>query len=158
MPEQEVIVKEVPPLRGMGTREVVGSTEEIGGLLGDGFAGLGMAGKRPAGPPAVVYHDPEFDPTRIDVEVVYPVAGGGSAPIATPGGRKLEHVEIAGGTVASLIHAGPYETLGDSYQAIGTWIEEHGYRISGPAQEVYLSGPDDPPPPVTEIRMPISPR
>ncbi len=154
MPEQEVVTKEVPAVRGLGIREVLGSPEQIGELIGDGFAGL--AGTQLMGPPMAVYHDPEFEPTRIDIELVYPTGAGSPATLATPGGRKLQEAVVEGGTVASLIHAGPYETIGDSYQALATWIGEHGYRLNGPAQELYLSGPDEPGPPVTEIRMPVA--
>ena len=155
MPEQEVVVKEVPPLRGLGLRTVLGSPAEIGGLIGDGFAGLGMAGAHVSGPPTAVYHDPEFDPDKVDVEVVYPTGVGKTGEIVTPGGRRLKETMIPGGVVASLVHAASYESIGDSYQALAGWIGEHGYRISGPCYELYMSGPDEPGPPVTEIRMPI---
>ncbi|MGZ5383218.1 MAG: GyrI-like domain-containing protein [Acidimicrobiia bacterium] len=48
-----------------------------------------------------------------------------------------------------------FDSIGDSYQTLAGWIGEHGYRISGPCVESYLSRPDEPGPPVTEIRMPI---
>lgn len=155
MPEQEVVVKAAEAMHGLGVREKVAGPPGIAELFGDGFAGLGMAGVALAGPPVTVYHDPEFSPESIDVELVYPVTPGAKAPVATPGGRTLEARTVPGGEVAVLIHVGPYETLGESYQALANWIGEHGYRVSGPPREIYLSSPMDPGPPVTEIRMPV---
>jgi AraC family transcriptional regulator len=62
---------------------------------------------------------------------------------------------VPGGEAAVLVHVGPYETLGEAYQALAEWIGGHGYRVSGPPQEIYLTSPQDPGPPVTEIRMPV---
>ena len=31
-----------------------------------------------------------------------------------------------------IVHVGPYETLGESYQALADWIGQHGYRVAGP--------------------------
>jgi AraC family transcriptional regulator len=108
-----------------------------------------------AGPPVVVYHDPEFTLESVDIEMVCPVAPGVKGPLATPAGRTLEPCTVAGGEVAVIVHVGPYETLGESYQALAEWIGQHGYRMSGPPREIYLSSPTDPGPPVTEIRMPV---
>jgi effector-binding domain-containing protein len=41
----------------------------------------------------------------------------------------------------SLIHKGPYETLGRSYEKITAYIKEKGYRPKLPSREVYLKGP-----------------
>jgi DNA-binding transcriptional MerR regulator len=155
MPEQEVVVKSVPEVRGLGMRAKVAGPAGIAEVFGDGFAGLGRAGAGLAGPPLVVYHDPEFSPESIDMEVVYPVAPGVKGPLATPAGRTLGARTVPGGEVAVLLHVGPYETLGESYQALAGWIGQHGYRVSGPPREIYLTAPADPGPPVTEIRFPV---
>jgi len=155
MPEQEVVVKSVPEVRGLGMRAKVAGPPGIAEFLGDGFAGLGMAGVALAGPPMVVYHDPEFSPESIDTEIVCPVAPGVKGPLATPAGRTLEPRTVPGGEVAVIVHVGPYETLGESYQTLAGWMGQHGYRGSGPPQEIYLSSPMEPGPPVTEIRFPV---
>jgi len=155
MPEQEVVVKTVPEVRGLGMREKVAGSTGIGEFIGDGFAGLGMAGATLAGPPLSVYHDPEFSPESIDVELVCPVPPGVKGPLPTPAGRTLESRTVPGGEVAVIVHVGPYETVGDAYQALAQWIGQHGYRMSGPPCEIYLTSPMDPGPPVTEIRWPV---
>jgi len=155
MPEQEVVVKQLPETRGLGLREKVAGPPGIAELFGDGFAGLGAAGVMLAGPPVSVYHDPEFSPESIDIELVYPVPAGVSGPLPTPAGRTLEWRTVCGGEAAVIVHVGPYETLGESYQALADWIGQHGYRVAGPPRELYLSSPMDPGPPVTEIRFPV---
>ena len=155
MPEQEVAVKQVSELRGLGMRDRVAGPPALAQFFGDGFAALGGAGVALAGPPVTVYHDPEFSPESIDVEVVYPVPPGVKGPLPTPAGRALEARTVPGGEVAVLVHVGPYATLGEAYQALAGWIGQHGYRVSGPPREIYLSSPQDPGPPVTEIRFPV---
>ena len=64
-----------------------------------------------------------------------------TAPIPTPGGRKLVAADIPGGEMAVVLHDGPYDTVDVTYAAIGTWIAESGYHIAGPPQEAYLREP-----------------
>jgi len=155
MPEQEVVVKRVEAIHGLGMREKVAGPPGIGQLIGDGFAGLGAAGVAIAGPLAAVYHNPEFFPESVDMELIFPVPPGRKGPVVTPAGHTLEPRTIPGGEAAVIVHVGPYETVAESYQALAGWIGEHGYRVSGPPCELYLSSPMDPGPPVTEVRMPV---
>lgn len=154
MPDAEVVVKKVDSIKGLAMREVMPTIGDIGGLIGDGFAGVGMAGLAFTGPPLAIYHDKEYTGESVDTEFVYVVADTGT-PVQTPAGRTLAERVVEGGEVASIVHSGPYETLGDTYQIIAAWIDEHGYRVSGPVQEIYLSDPNDPGPNITEIRMPV---
>jgi effector-binding domain-containing protein len=155
MPEQEVVVKAVPEVRGLGMRQKVAGMVGMGELIGDGFAGLGMAGLNLAGPPMTIYHDPEFSPESIDVELACPVLPGAKGPLPTPAGPILEPRTVPGGEVAVIVPVGPYKTVGDSYQALAQWIGRHGYGMSGPPCEIYLTSPTDPGPPVAEIRWPV---
>ena len=41
--------------------------------------------------------------------------------------------------MASVIHLGPYHELGIIYPALGVWIEEHGYSVTGPPRNVILT-------------------
>lgn len=100
---------------------------------------------RPAGPPIGLYYDPEFDPENVDVEVVFPV---------TARGERI----LPGAKAASVIHAGPYDTISKTYAAIFAWLNQHGHSPVGPSREVYLVGPESKKPPeeyVTEIQVPI---
>jgi len=68
-------------------------------------------------------------------------------------GRQLPAVE----EMACIVHEGSYETIGATYGQLMAWVEANGYRIGGPAREVYLQGPesgDDPSTYLTEIQPP----
>lgn len=109
----------------------------------------------PSAPCFSMYHDPEFRPENIDVEIAYPVSSDVSSGPQTPGGRSFNHRIVPGGKMAVTVHQGPYETIDEAYTAIGSWIEASGLMIAGPPQEAYLTAPGDPSGPITEIRWPV---
>jgi len=45
------------------------------------------------------------------------------------------------GTVAEILHSGPYSEEDSSLSKLRQFITEQGYRISGPYEEEYLKGP-----------------
>jgi effector-binding domain-containing protein len=88
------------------------------------------------GMPGVVYH--EMDPERPgDIEAFVPVA----APFEPPPGVVVKLLE--GGSVVSTVHRGPYEELGQAYEALGAWMHEHGVEPAGPPRELYLNDPTE---------------
>ena len=91
MPEQEVVLKTLDPVHVLSLREVVDAPPVVGEMIGDGFAALMPAGLMPTGPCFSVYHDPEFKPTEIDVEIAYPVADHVTSAPNTPAGRSFSH-------------------------------------------------------------------
>jgi len=52
-------------------------------------------------------------------------------------------MELPGGSYAVMIHSGPYEGLGKSYQRLyGGWLPKSGYRLrEAPAFEEYFNSP-----------------
>src|SRR5262245_11665292 len=42
---------------------------------------------------------------------------------------------IPGGVVASLVHCGPYATLGRAHETLRTWCRQNGYALAGPSWE-----------------------
>lgn len=156
MPEQEVVLKTLDPVHVLSLREVVDSPAKIGMLISDGFAGLMPAGVMPTGPCFALYHDPEFKPDEIDVEIAFPVGDEVTMSPNTPGGRSFLERTVPGGKAAVTVHHGSYDTVDQAYGLIGNWIAENGLQFAGPPQEAYLSPPDDPSGPVTEIRFPVA--
>ena len=156
MTDHDIVLKTIEPHHVLCTREVIPEPAEVGTLLMDAFAALGSAGIPPLGPPFVRYHDDEFTPVDIDIEVAIPVMPDVSGEIATPGGRTLAAADIPGGEMAVVVHEGPFDTIDQAYTALGTWIAESGYHISGAPQEAYLRESTDDAPPLTEIRFPVT--
>ena len=155
MPEQEVVLKTLDPTHVLSIREVVDAPTKIGTLIGDGFAALMPAGVMPTAPCFALYHDAEFKPDEIDVEVAFPVSDEVAAAPTTPGGRSFEARTVPGGKAAVIVHHGGYDTIDEAYGRLGSWIAENGLKFAGPPQEAYLTQPDDPTGPVTEIRFPV---
>ncbi len=46
------------------------------------------------------------------------------------------------GTVAQILHLGPYDQEGPTIERLHRFIEESGYEIAGPHEEEYLTQPD----------------
>ena len=110
------------------------------------------AGLKLLGPTVAIFHDMEFKEENCDVEVGIPVA------VDLPQGGAVRTRELQGGKMACAVHAGPYESVGEAYNAVMTWLEKNGYRLAGPQREVYLRGPGDTQNPqeyVTEIQAPV---
>jgi effector-binding domain-containing protein len=71
------------------------------------------------------------------------------------GVKKVEEAEVA-----STMHRGPFDQVGDTWGALVGWIMENGYQIVGPGEEIYLTDPDKTPPQalLTEVRFPVKKR
>lgn len=64
---------------------------------------------------------------EIGAEVEGPfVPIGRVVPSALPAGR-----------VATTVHRGAYERIGEAYEALGAWCEERGLERAGPSWEIY---------------------
>jgi hypothetical protein len=64
-----------------------------------------------------------------------------SLPQKVPGVKvKLE--TWAYGTVAQILHLGPYDQEGPTVERLQQFISESGYQTSGPHEEEYLTQPD----------------
>lgn len=128
---------------------------EIGGVMGAAFGEvyghLERQGVEPEGPPFVIYHGmPEAD-VPFDVEICAPV----SRATDPPAGWQLQ--ELPAGMFATLVHVGPYDTLGTAYETLTEWIGAHDLAVAGPPREVYLSEPETPPAQVrTLVEFPVS--
>jgi predicted transcriptional regulator YdeE len=57
--------------------------------------------------------------------------------------RRVKVRTLPASTVACTIHNGPFTTIGEAYNAIGKWITDNGYRITGPCREVYLQSVEE---------------
>ena len=122
-------------------------------------AALRAVGATPSGPPGALY-PPEIAEEGVEhVEAYLPVA----APLALPrgvgaGGSAVGLGEVPGGAVAVLVHAGDYDTIGDTYRTLGAWVARHARHAGDRVRERYVVGASDPVAPEayrTEIAWPI---
>jgi len=152
MTEREVALKEVPAQHVASVRDVIPAYDRIDRLFGEIFSYLGQHRITPGGPPVALYHDEEFREQDADVEVAVPVAD------SIPEGDQVKERTLPGGEMACVVHEGSYETIGEAYGELMTWIESNGYQLTGAPREMYIKGPesgDDPSTFVTEIQVPV---
>jgi effector-binding domain-containing protein len=104
------------------------------------------------GPCFTLYHSQEPD---VDTEVCEPLG----SPVTV--GDPVQVYELPGEElVASVVHHGPFTTIGEAYGAVMMWIQNNGYHICGPEREIYLKeaapvGNQNDPNTVTEIQFPV---
>lgn len=159
MSKYDVVIKKVEPLKVAAIRDVVPTPPEQGSLWMELGEYLARHNIKPLQAPCLtLYYDDEYKESDWDLEVCLPV------DVAVPEtGRvkvySLSQVEA----MACTLHHGPFVTIGEAYQALGKWIDTSGYRIIGPAREVYLRVADqssafasqNDPNTITEIQFPV---
>jgi effector-binding domain-containing protein len=101
-----------------------------------------------------VYHDEDYKEKDWDIEVCQPIEGDVQET------DRVSVRELAGAEkMACVVHHGPFVTIGEAYDALMKWTSENGYRIIGPAREVYLrsaeEGNQNDPDTLTEIQFPV---
>lgn len=94
---------------------------------------LAAAGVTVSGPAFAKYRTAPTDVA--DLEVGFPVA----EPIAATG--DVTPSTLPGGQAATLVHAGGYDALGDSWSRLFAWAVETKFLPAGPFWEVYVTEP-----------------
>ncbi len=155
MSKYDVVIKKVEPIKVASLRRVIPMPNEQGPLWSDLWAYLGPQRVQPAGPCFSLYHDTEHKDRDWDIEICEQV-NTELAPTKQIKVYSLPAVE----TMACVIHAGPFVTIGEAYDSIAKWIDQNGYQIVGPAREFYLRQPQpegnqNDPDTVCEIQFPV---
>jgi effector-binding domain-containing protein len=153
----EVTVVEVDTKLVCGMRRT-GKYQEIAKMFPVLFQHAVKAGAQFAGHPMFICHEMTIEDVKkadeegnADIEVVVPI----SAPIKES--DEVKCYELPGGTMAKIIHKGPYEACEPTYLKLYAWIEENNKKITGPTREAYLNDPKEvtPEETLTEIYAPI---
>ena len=112
----------------------------IGSSFGDVYAYLGHHRVTTSEAPFIVYHgQPGPENAPVPIEICAPI----SLPMEPPPGWTC--TTLPGGLFASVIHVGPYDSLGEAYDDLAAWIGRQGLAVAGAPREVYLSDPSTPP-------------
>lgn len=103
--------------------------------MGKAFSIAGRAtGRLISGPAMSLDHDGEYVENDADIEAGFPV----SRNIKKKG---VESRMLKGGRAVTIMHYGPYETLGRSYTEVFGHINERKYKILVPCRVIYHKGP-----------------
>lgn len=80
----------------------------------------------------VLWYDTEFKERDIDGAAAFMLR------CRVPDKGRMRVQELPGALMASTIHHGAYNTIGNAHETIFKWIETNHYRIVGPDRELYL--------------------
>ena len=155
MSRYDVVIKKVESIKIASVRGVVTRPNEQGPLWGELEGYLAQQHIRPVGACFALYHDEEHKDRDWDIEVCEPIGDE-----LTPS-RKIQVYELpAFDTMACVVHAGPFVSIGEAYDAILKWVDENKYYIVGPCREIYLRTPQpdgnqNDPGTVSEIQFPV---
>lgn len=124
-------------------------SEAIGRIFQAVREALTKQGMERDGAPFARYHT--MDDT-VDLEAGVMVA----TPITADGAVKPG--ELPAGPAAIAVHAGPYETLSATYEAMERWLEATAHEPNGGPWELYITDPSAEPDPnkwLTEVIFPL---
>jgi DNA-binding transcriptional MerR regulator len=156
----DVILKPVEPLLVASVRTILPSHGEVGSLFGEVYEAI-----RPyvdealspnpelGGQTLVLWYDTEFKETDVDGAAAFMLRR------TIPESGRVRVHQLPAVTVASTVHQGTYETMGDAHNAVIAWLEANGYQIAGADRELnlYHTPPfrRDNPTYITEIQYPV---
>ncbi|MFM8323086.1 MAG: MerR family transcriptional regulator [Chloroflexota bacterium] len=134
MPDYEVVVKPVPAMLVASAAGTAPNYEGIGPifdrLFDEVYAYVQAQGGRAGCGIALYLHEGEQE---IQIAALAPLQA------LLPASERIEVYELPGTpAMACTVHHGPFATIGGAYQALMNWAQANGWRIAGPARELYL--------------------
>lgn len=156
MTTYEVIVKQVPAERVAGVKGIIpdfdgSQAQAFNELFDKAFDYVYGNGVRNAGCGIAVYYNEDGSMKNAPVEAAVQI---GDAKLQAGDGVQVH--ELPAATMATTVHKGKFDTIGQAYDALMKWIDANGYRIAGSCREVYLKfSREDLAGNVTEIQFPV---
>jgi predicted transcriptional regulator YdeE/DNA-binding transcriptional MerR regulator len=142
-PGDAIAVKEIEPMVVLSARAVAATEAVIlparvslGELL---QRNLDRTRLKPAGPWFVLMDDLPYSEADLEVEMAVPVKPEVSARAGDWEGTPISLRELpAVNNMASLIHAGEYTTINQTYTGLYAWAQANAFKVAGSCREVYL--------------------
>ncbi|MGA2496675.1 MAG: MerR family transcriptional regulator [Tepidisphaeraceae bacterium] len=128
--EYEVVEKAIPGTQIAGIR-MKGKYSDCGKAFGQICRKFG---RMLCGQPMLLHFSTEYREDDADFEAAIPVRAAKEV-------QGITVRELPGGRCVSLIHQGPYDQLGRSYEKITRYVHEKGYKTAVPSRELYIKGP-----------------
>ncbi len=138
MSDGEVILKDLPQRKGIYV-SCKGSWRQLPDMLTRLSEYASQSGIETVGPPSGFYHNTpgEVAIEELAWEVCYHVPPNTSERADNKlksGVRGIPAIKVA-----AIIHNGSYRKASPSYEKLQGWIEAHGLKVCGPAEELYLT-------------------
>ena len=160
MQEPDVILKAVPATPFLALRDVLPGMDAIEHLVRRiATAVPALVGRNSLGPITIIIHSPMYDPEALDVEVGYLLTGKGPQSVELSEERLLTLRTLpAVETMATLAHVGRVSDSHRGYGALATWIEQHGWQMSGAGRDILIQLPqsEQQDEAVIEIQLPVT--
>lgn len=153
-----VTLVEVSPQLVIG-KQKRGTYAQIAEVMGE-LAGYAMEnGVELVGAPIAIIH--EGSPEEVEraqregdalIDIAFPIAG------ACEDTELIRCYELPGGTMARIVHRGPYQDMAPTYIELFKWIHKNGKHVVGPLREVYVDDPGKVPTEeiTTEVYAPVA--
>ena len=93
----------------------------------------GRKGLTLTGPPYAMYYNMDMD--ALDVEVGFPVAS------TDEGEGQLKRGTLPAGKIAAALHKGSYDSIGETYNSLTSFVQDQNLTPSGLCYEFYLNDP-----------------
>lgn len=147
----DIILKEIGPQWIVSLRENIPAHRVVGRLIGKLYGLLGPLGGEGMG--VGLMHDHEYKEQDVDVEAgVYL-----KRPVNVE--APLRCYQLPAVTVASVVHHGAFNRIGEAYTDLLRWVEANNYHPQGPTRELFhhVNQPAsrDDSSNVTEIQVPV---
>jgi effector-binding domain-containing protein len=154
MSKYDVVIKKADEIKIASVREIIPLPSDQGPMWEELGGYLAQSHVRPSGACFTLYFDDEFKERDWDLEVCEQI------DVDLKESKRIKVRTLpAVDSLACTIHHGPFTTISEAYNALGQWITDNGYRITGPCREVYLrpqeNGSQTDPKTVTEIQFPV---
>jgi DNA-binding transcriptional MerR regulator/predicted transcriptional regulator YdeE len=157
----DVLLKQVEPLLVASVRALLPNHSAVGSLFAEVYEAIGphvgeALGPHPelGGQTLVLCYDTEFKEADVDGAAAFMLR------CRVPERGRMRVHELPAALMATTVHQGSYNTIGEAHEAILKWIEANAYRIVGPDRELnlYHTMPIhlDDPSYVTEIQYPVA--
>jgi len=143
----EVTLKSVDALTVAAIRDTVPAIEQVAQWweeMLNTIAGWMIASNLPFGFAMTLYHNEGYTRENIDTECAFTIRDTECSEVPTPASPiVVRHVEAVPHMATTIVADWRVERLEPAYNALGQWIEDHGYLIAGAPREVYYGSPKD---------------
>jgi DNA-binding transcriptional MerR regulator len=142
-PAYDIVIKSVPAQGFLSVRAVLPGADAALGVMRELVETLPNRAERAAfGHFMTLVHSETLESDRLDIELGAVYAGADDLTVRLEHDRVLTVRQLAAvAAMATVVRVGGFEQNCRSYGAIGVWVEENGYRISGPGREVLIRPP-----------------
>ena len=151
MPTYDVVLKHVEPLLVASVRGIIPDVNEVNQSWAVLHTYMKQQGIQQVNPNIILWHEESTHEEGVDAENAEPLA----SPMPETAQVKVRTLPSA--MMASTVHHGGYNTIGQAYTTLYQWVQDNLYHITGPTRQVHLQYADDMDPNlfITELQFPV---